>query len=644
MFSVIFHALKIAVGLGFVIFVHELGHFLMAKWSGVRVERFSLGFGPVLARLRRGETEYVLSALPLGGYVHMLGESPDESETTDPRAFSSQSVGKRMGIISAGVVMNLVFGFLLFISAFAIGVPFSIATVDAVVPGSPAWLAGIQPGDRVVRINSIHDPDFEDLLMEVRLTDPDDELADLDMQRGAQRLTFRLQPVMSGDRPVIGIVPPRDLKIPTPAGDTPIIWKGFPGHGVLEPGDRIVAVGDTPIRSLPELEQQLYNKRRAPFTLTVERDGRPTPLTVTPQGEYGLGLRMHIGPIEAIQDGSPAVGKLKVGDVILAVDGHKDFDPDRLCDYAVDKAIAGQTITLLVRREPRGQAPPKDISVALTPRVASIWGRTYRLMGPPSSPPPYDVPAMGLAYSITTRVAAVQPGSPADKAGIKRGQSILAVREHASPTDPSAAPTSADRWITLAQWQPFAQLVRRMGPTAWQVQFGTQTDFTDAVLTPEPDPGRPSLNLGIAGFPGATRVRRATNLLSACRIGWTKSVATIKWVYLTFRGMLVGTISPRDLGGPIRIGETAYVVSRHVGFSSLVFFLGLLSINLAVINFLPIPVLDGGHMLFLIAEKLRGRPASPKTLAIANSVGFLFIIMLFLFLTYNDISKIVMRP
>ena len=647
MFEVVFHALKIAVGLGFVIFVHELGHFLVAKWSGVRVERFSLGFGPVVARMRRGETEYVLSALPLGGYVHMLGESPEESESPDPRAFSSQTVGKRMGIISAGVVMNLMFGFLLFIGAFSIGVPFTVARVDAVVPGAPAWQAGIEAGDRIVRINRVSDPDFEDLLMEVRLTNPDDELVELDIDRGNQHMTFRLQPVMPADRPIIGIVPPRELEIPELATGDPMVEEGFPGYGVLKSGDRIVAVGDTPVETLPELEKQLYKHRHNQFALTVERDGQRRTLVLKPQGEYSLGLRMKIGRIQAVQDASPALDKVKPDDIIVAVDEHADFDPERLCNYAADRALAGKTIKLLIRREQPDQQEAKELTVELTPRPASIWGRTYRLMGRVSAPPPYDVPALGLAYAITTTVAAVKPGSPADKAGIKPGQRVLAVREHtpaAGKGSSRSSATSPDRWVALTQWQLFAQLVRGLGPCAWELQVGTHTDSSDVVVTPVPDPSNPSLNLGIAAFGGATRIRRAANLLHACRIGWSKSLSTVKWVYLTFRGMLVGTVSPRDLGGPIRIGETAYVVSRHVGFSSLVFFLGLLSINLAVINFLPIPVLDGGHMLFLIVEKLRGKPASPRALAVANSVGFLFIITLFLFLTFNDISKIVMRP
>src|SRR6204780_4836028 len=115
---------KIAVGLGFVIFIHELGHFLLAKWNGVKVEKFSIGFGATIFGFRRGETEYVLAAIPLGGFVKMLGEGPEDQEnkSTDPRAYPNKSVGARMAIISAGVIMNVLMGLACFVLAYGIGI------------------------------------------------------------------------------------------------------------------------------------------------------------------------------------------------------------------------------------------------------------------------------------------------------------------------------------------------------------------------------------------------------------------------------------------------------------------------------------------------------------------------------------------
>jgi len=137
--------LKVVFGLGFVIFIHELGHFVLAKWNGVKVEKFSIGFGPTLLGFKRGETEYVIAAVPLGGFVKMLGEEPadEASKSTDPRAYSNKSVGARMAIISAGVIMNVILGLGCFVYAYGQGMVEMPAKVGGVEPASPAYDAGM---------------------------------------------------------------------------------------------------------------------------------------------------------------------------------------------------------------------------------------------------------------------------------------------------------------------------------------------------------------------------------------------------------------------------------------------------------------------------------------------------------------------
>jgi regulator of sigma E protease len=150
----------VAIGLGLVIFFHELGHFAVAKWCDVKVERFSIGFGPIIKSFKHGETEYALSWIPFGGYVKMLGQDDvDPSQLTseeialDPRSYSAKPVYQRMGIISAGVIMNIITGMLFFAFAFRLGVASTPCVVGAAIPGMPAWEAGIQPGDVITKIN-----------------------------------------------------------------------------------------------------------------------------------------------------------------------------------------------------------------------------------------------------------------------------------------------------------------------------------------------------------------------------------------------------------------------------------------------------------------------------------------------------------
>src|SRR5262245_30413260 len=137
--------LLVVLGLGLVIFIHELGHFALAKWCGVKVERFSIGFGPILWKVVRGETEYALSAIPFGGYVKMLGQDDadpgqltDEKLAKDPRSYTAKSVPQRILIISAGVFNNMVSAVLFFVIAFMFGVQYQPAVIGSVTPGMPA--------------------------------------------------------------------------------------------------------------------------------------------------------------------------------------------------------------------------------------------------------------------------------------------------------------------------------------------------------------------------------------------------------------------------------------------------------------------------------------------------------------------------
>lgn len=161
-------ALATLLVLGVLIFVHELGHFLVAKWAGIRVERFSLGFPPKMIGFTRGETEYCISWVPLGGYVKMAGENPDETEITgDPREFMSKSIGTRALVILAGPVMNFVTAIVLFsLVFFFYGMPIvdgNRVIVGPVLGGSPAAAIGLQPGDHIVAIDGQKLYKFQDM-------------------------------------------------------------------------------------------------------------------------------------------------------------------------------------------------------------------------------------------------------------------------------------------------------------------------------------------------------------------------------------------------------------------------------------------------------------------------------------------------
>ena len=160
-------ALATLLVLGVLIFVHELGHFLVAKWAGIRVERFSLGFPPKMIGFTRGETEYCISWIPLGGYVKMAGENPEESDITgDPREFMSKSIGARALVIIAGPLMNFIAAILLFALVFFFyGKPLeeTRVVVGASMAGTPAEKLGLQPGDVIVSIDGQKVSKFQEM-------------------------------------------------------------------------------------------------------------------------------------------------------------------------------------------------------------------------------------------------------------------------------------------------------------------------------------------------------------------------------------------------------------------------------------------------------------------------------------------------
>jgi regulator of sigma E protease len=147
--------ISVVVLLGVLIFVHEFGHFLMAKWAGVGVMKFSLGFGPRVIGKKIGETEYLLSLIPLGGYVKLLGESPGEelSAEEEKKSFLQQAVWKRIGIVAAGPGFNLLLAILIFTVVNMIGLPVLTAEIGNLQPDSAALSAGIKSGDKIVDVD-----------------------------------------------------------------------------------------------------------------------------------------------------------------------------------------------------------------------------------------------------------------------------------------------------------------------------------------------------------------------------------------------------------------------------------------------------------------------------------------------------------
>jgi len=263
--------------LGILVFVHEFGHYAMAKLFKVRVEVFSLGFGKRLIGFRRGDTDYRISLLPLGGYVKMAGENPMEARTGDPGEFMSHPRWQRFLIAIAGPVMNILLAFLVLAGLYKFHheyAAFSKAPVDVVfiTPGSPAEKAGLHVGDRIIKVQNTDNPTWEQFL--IRISINPDQPVPLKVLRGDQTVDLTVVPEASGKEREgeVGVLPPEVVGTIEP---------GLPADKAhIQLGDALVAVNGKPIHTVEDLLGVLQEAKDNPVQLTVLRDRKELSLSL----------------------------------------------------------------------------------------------------------------------------------------------------------------------------------------------------------------------------------------------------------------------------------------------------------------------------------------------------------------------------
>ena len=658
---------KIAVGLGLVIFIHELGHFLMAKWNGVKVEKFSIGFGPTIFGFRRGETEYVIAALPLGGFVKMLGEEPDgeASKSTDPRAYPNKSVSARMAIISAGVIMNVILAYGCFAFYYSNPRMEQPPVLGGVTAGSPAYQAGLRPGDEILAIDGRRNLAYADLLETVVLSSAGQVLHfQINRPGSSSPLDVKLEPSAgeTSDRPTIGVVASHSLELagirPVAGPGKPPVFEEIPEKELQTRADVIVSAGPAgeklePLSGPLEYDRLNTKYRKRPLTVHIERmklteEGEhgavvsSTDVTLPPTHFVGFGLRFALEPISGVRRGSPAdVAGFRPGDRIKQVDGVDDIDPLRLPDICCDKA--GKPMTFLVERHVPGSAPT-TLTLTATPDD-SVPYRNFVQEGEP-----VDVPGLGFCYPIEPKIIAVRPNSPAAWTGLKAGDVIDALLLRAvEPAKKGEKPKTAEvefhfketpaTWFTAKEpadswWGAFIRVQDR---NYQDIEFTVNGGANTLRVMPKPEPDWFYPVRGVE-FQSQRRMMPAEGFTQAMNSGFHRTIRTVMIVYSTFRSLFQRRVSIKHLGGPIMIFRMGYSAAG-TSLSVLIFFLGILSVNLAVLNFLPIPPLDGGQMVFLIAEKVRGRPLPDSALIAGQWVGLILVACLMLFVTSQDIYK-----
>ncbi|MCX5639440.1 MAG: site-2 protease family protein [Planctomycetota bacterium] len=725
------NVLVILLGFGVLIFIHELGHFMAARWAGIRCESFSVGMGPVLGAWRSGigwragstdpatiarfgkpaiemtdeelarngigETEWSLRALPLGGYVRMLGQDDlDPAKVSEARrSFQRAPVWKRMIVVTAGVTCNLVLAIAMFVFTFMVGVRFEAPVVGGVVAGSPASSAesatggpaGLKAGDAITAIDGEPVLTFADIQIAGAMARPGEALT-IDVQRVdetglAVARTFRIiprkdaitgllaigiEPAMSG---MIGAVRGEEREIfdstMSSAGLGPVVT-GTKSDAlrsltkVMEPtaGNRVmearavmqqympVATGerasDSPSVTML-LSEAAERSAGTPFDTEwttasgaiVTRKLQPipelqvmiTPASVSNELEIDRGL-LGLVPlirVERVPPGSANEATLRAGDVLLRV---ADVDGPRMSQLrAALTGHASGTVDIVVLR---GGEPTR-----LTAHVDRS-GRFGVVIAPALNNPA----TTGTIDRLATEATAT---------GVARPSAVAALKLLPRTAVRSVAGTPVTDWTTMR-----AALLLATQDAATR---GESASVTMEVEAPTPAHERSQVVIALTkddvvsihalGWdspvtaaifdPLMTRLTANGNPLTAVRMGFHQTKTMVVMTYLTLDRIFRGSVGVEQLRGPVGIVHLgSRVVDR--GLMYLVFFLAMISVNLAVLNFLPLPIVDGGLFLYLIYEHITGRAPSLKFQNAATMVGLLLLGSLFLFTFYNDVMRL----
>ena len=535
--------------LGFLIFIHELGHFLAAKRCGIRVEKFSIGFGPKLLGFRRRETDYCFSALPFGGFVKMSGENPEE-QTGATGEFASAPVGHRIFVAITGPAMNFVLGIVLFSLVYFIGLD--------------------------------HDT--------VRL---------MEMLTGE---TFGKSAQMTQ----IGLV----------ADDSPA------KDGGIQPGDTIISINGQKVKNWQDFHTRIFTSPEKKLEIVVSCDGQLKSLDVTPESKHRKGIgeigQIKVSSRQEVMVGNVAEGSsatkvgIQAGDLIETINEEKiyhipEFD-SRIWETPEWVGLEHQKFYKRIKDRRGG-----EIAIGIRRGTESL--------------------ALNLPVDWTVR-ARVDEGSATQTAGIQSGDQIVEING-----EPIESFDLYPRLYELTQANP---------DQAVEIGLRRDGEHLTATLTLQIVGDENRLNLrglhwemsmsGLAFTAPSIQIPKY-DLITAVGKGIQTNWFILEMVAKVLRRLITREVSPKFLTGPIGIVDaTSRVV--QIGVMSLLFFVGFISVNLGIVNLLPIPIADGGQILFFTLEKLRGKPLSLRKQTIIQQVSIVLIAGLFLYITFYDLLRV----
>ncbi len=535
--------------LGLLIFVHELGHFLVAKFFGVRVETFSLGFGKKILSYKYGDTVYCISAIPLGGYVKMFGDDPSREipEDQKPHAFLAKPVMQRVAIVLAGPLMNLFFAVFVFTAIAGIGSEVTGPYIGDVAENTKAFAAGFRSGDKISAINGKPMPTWNHIRRTIEAS----------------------------------------------------------GGRVLE--------------------------------FTVERNGEPQPLKIeaSPQlaeNENIFSTQPIVGQIEGftpesrsavvgVRDPKSAAGVagLKPLDLILSIDGQKvsfwrDLNP--LFEKAIESGKTSVTVQARDLTAPDKPENIREVSLELPRETGSDL-----------------VAKLGLEPA-ELYIFQIKKGAPADLAGVRSGDRVLRINNE-----------------EVHAWTDVLNLVKSYDPNTEGIQFTVLRDGEEKTFLIKPEmtelmtmKGQEERRFTIGITPGFIPAMsdpvfyRVSGLGQMMSQGLSDTVRWTEFIVMSVVRLVQGEVSAKNIGGVITIGRVASH-SFEAGLSIFLQTMAIISINLFLINLLPVPVLDGGHLLFYAIEIVKGTPLSLRKMELAQQIGLMLLMFLMAFAFFNDITN-----
>jgi regulator of sigma E protease len=692
--------LLILLGFGLLIFVHELGHFLAARWAGIRVDAFAVGMGPTVLSWRRGigvrtgssdpavvakagkpsiglrddelaqhgigETEYSLRLLPIGGFVRMLGQDDlDPGATSDSaRSYNRCGIGKRMVVVSAGVVANLLLAVVLFLVAFLAGVRFEAPVIGEVATGSPAAAAapldeesagpGLRSGDVIREIDGRRIDTFADVQIAAAMAHPDRELVvSVDREGFDAPLRFSIRPKQdeSSGLLAIGITPAAGNRLADDEEirgfiDRLLLRTGLAEAGVA-PGMTLVSAAGEEVRSFDQVKAsaarsegraiatrwrlgEVEIEAALPVEPTFEQLVYPARMP-TGAGDYEFGLLglVPLVRIEQVLPDGPNAGVLEPGDLVLRIDS---LDGPKLAEFRSEvMKRPGGSVRMLVARGDTLEPITVDASVDRNGRVGVAVGyaRSVPLVARPfdrlgrlgeSGIEPIESPAAPLALLPRTRLLAVD-GAPVEdwasfREALRRSTEAAFEAGEGARVELTVLPPTPEAPAITEPWTLSAADVASLHELGWSTPI--PAEFFDPIYTVLSADGSP---------------------WRAIEMGFEQTWKMAALTYLTIDRLVRGTVGVEQLHGPVGIVHLGTRVADR-GLMYLVFFLAMISVNLAVLNFLPLPIVDGGLFLFLLYEKFRGRPPSVAFQNAATLAGLMLLGGLFIVTFYNDLMRL----